>query len=143
MSAVSKELVHLCRALKAPSLLASVDRLLERAVQESWGHAEFLAACLEREVSARQMHGGCQAILLPPHQVQRHVQAIEQALVIEIQEVLFEPAHHGCDRLDVRHRIVGVCDRLLELPFLTPSRHVSLRQVDGRASRGFAFEGRS
>jgi DNA replication protein DnaC len=44
--------------MKAPSLLASVDRLAERARAEGWSHEEFLAACLEREVAARQDHGG-------------------------------------------------------------------------------------
>jgi DNA replication protein DnaC len=53
-----KDLTHLCRALKTPSLLASIDRLSKRAREESWSHEEFLAACLERELSARQTHGG-------------------------------------------------------------------------------------
>src|SRR5215217_4737503 len=43
---------------RAPSLARSVDRLAERARVESWTHEEFLAACLEREVAARQDHGG-------------------------------------------------------------------------------------
>jgi DNA replication protein DnaC len=53
-----KDLTHLCRELKAPSLLASVDRLTKRARDESWPYEEFLAACLEREVASRQTHGG-------------------------------------------------------------------------------------
>jgi DNA replication protein DnaC len=36
----------------------AVDRLAERARQEEWSHEEFLAACLEREVAARQTNGG-------------------------------------------------------------------------------------
>jgi DNA replication protein DnaC len=36
----------------------AVDRLAERARQEEWTHEEFLAACLEREVAARQTNGG-------------------------------------------------------------------------------------
>ncbi len=52
------DLAYLCRALKAPSLAASIDRLAERARADGWGHEEFLAACLEREVAARQDHGG-------------------------------------------------------------------------------------
>ena len=52
------DLAYLCRALKAPSLAAAVDRLADRARAESWSHEEFLAACLEREVAARQDHGG-------------------------------------------------------------------------------------
>lgn len=52
------DLAYLCRVLKAPSLAAAVERLGERARSESWTHEEFLAACLEREVAARQSNGG-------------------------------------------------------------------------------------
>ena len=52
------DLAYLCRALKAPSLAQSVERLAERARAESWTHEEFLAACFEREVAARQSNGG-------------------------------------------------------------------------------------
>jgi DNA replication protein DnaC len=52
------ELAFLTRALKAPTLRESVPRLAERARAESWTHEEFLAACLQREVSARESHGG-------------------------------------------------------------------------------------
>src|SRR5919201_4043437 len=52
------DLVYLCRAMKAPSLAAAAGRLGERARSEGWTHEEFLAACLEREVAARQDHGG-------------------------------------------------------------------------------------
>src|SRR5262245_34145454 len=54
----TSDIAFLCRALKAPSLAAAVGRLGERARAESWSHEEFLAACLEREVAARQDHGG-------------------------------------------------------------------------------------
>src|SRR5438045_193749 len=54
----NSDLAYLCRALKAPSLAAAVDRLAERARAEGWTHEEFLAACLEREVASRQDHGG-------------------------------------------------------------------------------------
>lgn len=54
----SSDVAYLCRALKAPSLAAAVSRLGERARSEGWSHEEFLAACLEREVAARQDHGG-------------------------------------------------------------------------------------
>ena len=54
----TSDVAYLCRALKAPSLAASVPRLGERARSEGWSHEEFLAACLEREVAARQDHGG-------------------------------------------------------------------------------------
>jgi DNA replication protein DnaC len=55
---VSSELAYLTRALKAPSLRDSVARLAERARTEGWTHEEFLAACLQREVAARDAHGG-------------------------------------------------------------------------------------
>jgi DNA replication protein DnaC len=52
------ELAFLTRALKAPTLRQSVSRLAERARTENWSHEEFLAACLQREVAAREAHGG-------------------------------------------------------------------------------------
>lgn len=55
---VAAELAYLSRVLKAPSLAAAVERLAERARAESWTHEEFLAACLQREVAARDSHGG-------------------------------------------------------------------------------------
>jgi len=55
---VTSEIAFLTRALKAPTLRESVDRLAERARAETWSHEEFLVACLQREVSARESHGG-------------------------------------------------------------------------------------
>jgi hypothetical protein len=55
---VSSELEFLTRALKAPTLRESIERLAERAREESWTHEEFLAACRQREVAARESHGG-------------------------------------------------------------------------------------
>ena len=52
------EVAFLTRALKAPTLRESVGRLADRARAESWSHEEFLIACLQREVSAREAHGG-------------------------------------------------------------------------------------
>ncbi len=54
----TSDIAYLCRALKAPSMRRAVDRLAERAREEEWTHEEFLAACLEREVAARQTNGG-------------------------------------------------------------------------------------
>ena len=54
----STDIAFLCRALKAPSMAQAVERLAERARSEEWTHQEFLAACLEREVAARQANGG-------------------------------------------------------------------------------------
>ena len=55
---VSSEISYLTRALKAPTLRESAARLAERARAENWSHEEYLAACLQREVSARESHGG-------------------------------------------------------------------------------------
>src|SRR6478672_1299843 len=52
------EIAFLTRALKAPTLRDAVDRLADRARAENWTHQEFLAACLQREVAARENHGG-------------------------------------------------------------------------------------
>ena len=52
------DLAYLCRALKAPTLARSVERLGKRARADGWSHEEFLGACLEREVAARQSNGG-------------------------------------------------------------------------------------
>ncbi len=54
----ASDLAYLCRALKGPSLLDAAARLAERARTDTWSHEEYLAACLEREVAARQSHGG-------------------------------------------------------------------------------------
>src|SRR5215217_6576127 len=55
---LTAEIGFLTRALKAPTLRDAVTRLAERARAESWSHEEFLVACLQREVSARESHGG-------------------------------------------------------------------------------------
>ena len=55
---VEAEVAFLTRALKAPTLREAVGRLAERARAEGWTHEQFLIACLQREVSARESHGG-------------------------------------------------------------------------------------
>jgi DNA replication protein DnaC len=55
---LTAEIAFLTRALKAPTLRESVPRLAERARTENWSHEEFLTACLQREVAARDSHGG-------------------------------------------------------------------------------------
>ncbi|MFI6663331.1 IS21-like element helper ATPase IstB [Streptomyces sp. NPDC050523] len=54
---VGSELVYLTKALKAPALRDAAARLAERARDEGWSHEEYLAACLQREVAARDSHG--------------------------------------------------------------------------------------
>src|SRR3954451_24709681 len=55
---LTAEVHFLTRALKAPTLREAVPRLAERALAESWSHEELLVACLQREVGARESHGG-------------------------------------------------------------------------------------
>jgi DNA replication protein DnaC len=55
---LAAEIAFLTRALKAPTLRESVPRLADRARAETWSHEEFLVACLQREVAAREAHGG-------------------------------------------------------------------------------------
>jgi DNA replication protein DnaC len=52
------EIAFLTRALKAPALRDSAERLAARAREDSWTHEEYLVACLQREVAARDAHGG-------------------------------------------------------------------------------------
>ncbi|MDQ1491628.1 MAG: hypothetical protein QOJ23_4142 [Actinomycetota bacterium] len=54
----ASDLAFLARAMKAPVLLDAATRLAERARSEAWTHAEYLVACLQREVAARESHGG-------------------------------------------------------------------------------------
>ena len=55
---VGREIAWLARALKAPRVVEAADRLAERARTDGWTHEEYLAAVLQREVAARQAHGG-------------------------------------------------------------------------------------
>jgi len=55
---IDVQLAYPPRALKAPTLREALPRLLERAHADGCSHAEFLAACLEREVTARGAYGG-------------------------------------------------------------------------------------
>jgi DNA replication protein DnaC len=55
---LAAEVAFLTRALKAPTLREAVPRLADRARTEGWSHEEFLTACLQREVAAREAHGG-------------------------------------------------------------------------------------
>jgi DNA replication protein DnaC len=52
------EIAYLTRALKAPTVRDAAGRLADRARAENWTHQEFLVACLQREVAARESHGG-------------------------------------------------------------------------------------
>jgi DNA replication protein DnaC len=54
---VTSDLAYLTRVLKAPALRDAAARLAQRAQAEDWSHEEYLAACLQREVAARDSHG--------------------------------------------------------------------------------------
>ncbi|MBF0817164.1 AAA family ATPase [Microbacterium paludicola] len=52
-----KQLTYLAGALKAPRILEAAERLAEQARTASWSFEDYLAAVLEREVSARNASG--------------------------------------------------------------------------------------
>jgi DNA replication protein DnaC len=94
---LTAELAFLTRALKAPTLRQSVARLAERARAEGWSHEEFLAACLQREVAARQAHGGEGRIRHARFPVTKHLAdfdfdfqpSVDRALVAELATLAF------------------------------------------------------
>ncbi|MDR0782768.1 MAG: IS21-like element helper ATPase IstB [Propionibacteriaceae bacterium] len=53
----TKQLTYLAAALKAPRVLEAATRLATQARDNNWGYEEYLAAVLEREVSARDTSG--------------------------------------------------------------------------------------
>ena len=52
-----KQIHYLAAALKAPRITESAQRLAEQARDAGWTHEDYLAAVLEREVSARNASG--------------------------------------------------------------------------------------
>lgn len=52
-----KQLTYLAGALKAPRILEAAERLAEQARAAGWSFEDYLAAVLEREVSARNASG--------------------------------------------------------------------------------------
>ena len=54
---VAKQLHYLAGALKAPRILESATRLADQARDAGWSFEDYLAAVLEREVSARNASG--------------------------------------------------------------------------------------
>ncbi len=48
---------YLAAALKAPRITAAASRLADQARDAGWTHEDYLAAILEREVSARNASG--------------------------------------------------------------------------------------
>jgi DNA replication protein DnaC len=52
-----KQITYLAGALKAPRITEAATRLAEQARDANWTHEDYLAAVLEREVSARNASG--------------------------------------------------------------------------------------
>ena len=52
-----KQLRYLAAALKAPRITEAAGRLADQARDAGWTHEDYLAAVLEREVSARNASG--------------------------------------------------------------------------------------
>jgi len=54
---ITKQIDYLARALKAPRIREAATRLGDQARDAGWSHEEYLAAVLDREVSARDASG--------------------------------------------------------------------------------------
>lgn len=54
---IAKQIDYLARALKAPRIREAATRLAGQARDAGWSHEEYLAAVLDREVSARGAAG--------------------------------------------------------------------------------------
>ena len=52
-----KQIHYLAAALKAPRITEAAQRLADQARDDGWTHEDYLAAVLEREVSARNASG--------------------------------------------------------------------------------------
>ena len=57
-----KQIHFLAAALKAPRIVDAATRLADQARDAGWTHEDYLAAVLEREVSARNASGAAQRI---------------------------------------------------------------------------------
>ena len=116
------ELAFLTRALKAPTLRQSVARLAERARAESWTHEEFLAACLQREVAAREAHGG-----------EGRIRAARFPARKSLEEFDFDHAR-GLKRDQVAH--LGTLDFVTARRTWTSSAHPGPRNTAHSSQRG-------
>src|SRR5487761_2791939 len=56
-SEAAKQIVYLSSALKAPRITEAATRLADLARDAGWTYEDYLAAVLEREVSARNASG--------------------------------------------------------------------------------------
>ena len=129
---VTAEIAYLTRALKAPTLRESAGRLAERARSESWSHEEYLAACLQREVAARDAHGGegrIRAARFPARKSIEefdfdHARGLKRDLIAHLTTLDFIAAREECDLpRPTRHRQNPSGDRASDprLPSRSPS----------------------
>jgi hypothetical protein len=109
---VTAEIAYLTRALKAPTLRESAGRLAERARAESWSHEEYLAACLQREVAARDAHGGEGRIRAARFPARKSIEGVRLRSCPRTETRPDRPPRHAG-----LHRRQGECD----LP--RPTRH--------------------
>jgi DNA replication protein DnaC len=123
------ELAFLCRALKAPSLAAAAGRLAERARAESWTHEEYLAACLDREVAARQSHGGEARIRAARFPARKTIEEFDFDHQRSLRREVI--AHLGAlDFVEARQNVVFLGPRV---PAATPRKKVG-RPLKSRAN---------
>lgn len=61
----AKDITHLATALKAPRIRDHATRLADQARTDGWTYEEYLAAVLDREVSARDASGADMRIGTP------------------------------------------------------------------------------
>ena len=61
-----KQIHYLAAALKAPRITEAAARLADQARDAGWTHEDYLAAVLEREVSARNASGAAATHPLRP-----------------------------------------------------------------------------
>jgi DNA replication protein DnaC len=109
---LTAEITYLTRALKAPTLRDSVERLAERAATESWSHLEFLVACLQREVSACESHGGegrIRAARFPARKSLEefdfdHARGLKREVIAHLGTLDFVTAKDNVVFLGARHR---------------------------------------
>ncbi|MGW3483739.1 ATP-binding protein [Rhodococcus rhodochrous] len=119
---LTAELSFLTRALKAPTLREAARRLIERARAENWTHEEFLVACLQREVSARESHGGESRIRSARFPARKsleefdfdHARGLKQETIAHLGTLDFvtakdaaEVSRRGTEGVDKRRRIGG------------------------------------
>ncbi|HEX3196643.1 MAG TPA: ATP-binding protein [Propionibacteriaceae bacterium] len=112
-------------ALKAPTLRESASRLVERAGAASWSHEENLAACLQREVAARDAHGGEGRITAARFPARKSLEEFDfdQARGLKRDQV----AHLGTlDFVAARDNVIFLGRRTREDPFGNPVGHPRL-----------------